>query len=42
MNTTAYSNIFKSVTKYESYLDDYEYDKVVIFCCTNVFCRNYA
>ena len=33
----AYSNIFKSMTKYEvSYLDDYEYHKGVIFCRTNV------
>ena len=30
-NTMAYSNIFKSMTKYdESYLDDYEYDKGVV------------
>ena len=35
MNTMAYSNIFKSITKYdESYLDNYEYDKGVIFCRT--------
>ena len=37
MNMTVYSNIFKSMTKYdESYLDGYEYDKGVLFC------RNYA
>ena len=46
----AYSNIFKSMTNYdESYLDDYEHDKGVVFCRTKlkirikiVFCRNYA
>ena len=33
----AYYDIFKSMTKIdESYLDDYEYDKGVVFCHTNV------
>ena len=38
MNTMAYSNIFKSMTKYDKlYLEDYEYNKGVVFCRTRVF-----
>ena len=36
-NTMAYSSNFKSMTKYdESYLEDYECDKGLVFCRTNV------